>query len=118
MVQMQLDYLTIMDRILLLTCYIKINSKNKKYDLNQFSQTIMAEILNRFYGWKLEDANIKFPNIKGIDLIDENNKVIVQVTSERSTKKINGTIKKTNTLGKKNNWSGYTLYILGLYAWQ
>lgn len=115
MVQVQQDYLTIMDKLLLLTCYIKINSINKKYDLNEFSQTIMAEVLNRYYDWYLEDANKKYPNIAGIDLVDEKNKILIQVTSERSTQKINETIKKTKTVVKKYKWQGFTLYILGLF---
>ena len=54
----------------------------------------MCEVLNRIYGWKLENLNHVEKNFPGIDLGDWERGIGVQVTVEKTSSKINNTIAK------------------------
>jgi len=65
--------------------------------LNLQSQNVLAEdfykrILNALYGWSLTNINETTRNAEAIDLIDEKNKLIIQVTVTNTTAKINGAL--------------------------
>lgn len=62
--------------------------------LNLQSQNVLAEdfykrILNALFGWCLNNANEATRNAEAVDLIDEENKHVIQVTVTNSTEKIN-----------------------------
>ena len=65
--------------------------------LNLQSQNVLAEdfykrILNALFGWSLTNINETTRNAEAIDLIDEGNKLIIQVTVTNTTAKINGAL--------------------------
>lgn len=69
-------------------------------NLNLLSQAVHAEesfkrILNSLYGWSLENVNEGTQNAEGIDLIDRDNRLVVQVSISCTKEKINRTLKKT-----------------------
>ena len=69
-------------------------------NLNLLSQAVHAEesfkrILNSLYGWNLENANEGTQNAEGVDLIDRDNRLVVQVSISCTKEKINQTLKKT-----------------------
>ncbi|WP_455827393.1 SMEK domain-containing protein [Pseudomonas graminis] len=61
-------------------------------DLNVMAEDFVCLLLNALNGWALVNANTGRSNYPCIDLIDEVNKIGVQVTSEKGVKKINETI--------------------------
>lgn len=56
------------------------------------SEIFYMLLLNKIYGWNLNNANSIKMNYPGIDLIDEMNKIAIQVTADYSSKKIKKTI--------------------------
>lgn len=73
---------------------IKANTAVSMYDINILSENFCRDILNEIFSLKLINANLFEKNAKAIDLLDEKKKIVVQVTSDISTSKINHTIKE------------------------
>lgn len=74
--------------------FIRTSSKGGLVDINLFSEDFVACILNELHGWCLKNVNRLKSNAPAIDLLDEINRVGIQVTSSGGSKKINETIKK------------------------
>ncbi len=87
---------------------ITINSKNNILDDNIFSEYYFKDILNLIYDYNLINANDEKSNATAIDLKDDNLKIYFQVTSNKSKKKIDDTIKKLKLEGE------FKLYFLFL----
>lgn len=64
------------------------------YNINIVAEDFYTGLLNLIYGYNLENVNKLDKNAKAIDLVDIENRVSVQVTSENSSTKIKETIKK------------------------
>lgn len=62
-------------------------------NVNTVMETFCMHLLNMMYGWNLKNANAIKMNFPGIDLIDEENKIVVQVSSEYTSSKINALFK-------------------------
>jgi len=69
-----------------------IDNSNNDFSLNIQLETTFFKILNVVYGYNLENANLLKANSPGVDGIDEDNKLLVQVTSTFSNQKIEHTI--------------------------
>lgn len=82
---------------------IKIRGKINLLDLNIYSETFFAELISLLLKYDLKNINLIKQNTEGIDLIDEKNKIIVQVSSTCTKQKIE------NSLAKKifENYRGY-----------
>ena len=65
---------------------------------NVAAENTLMELLNRVYGWNLVNANSVSQNYAGVDLIDEEQKIGIQVTSSMDTEKIRHTLEKVSTL--------------------
>lgn len=63
-------------------------------DLNIHSETFFAELLNILYNLDLYNLNIQKQNVEGIDLLDEKNKIIAQVSSTSTKRKIENSLDK------------------------
>lgn len=60
------------------------------------SENFYRDFLNLLYGWDLENANNRVQNVEAIDLIDDNEKLVVQVSATATTAKINKSFEKKN----------------------
>lgn len=79
--------------ISVLTAYIDYMGSLNMHDINISSEQFLCDLLNIIYKADLKNANnINFNN-HGYDLIDEDNKVIMQITSTDKPIKIMNTIK-------------------------
>lgn len=70
------------------------SGKRGRYDLHVHSEDFVAGILNALHGWKLKNANEKVSNVAAVDLIDREIGIGVQVSSDKTSDKVNSTIKK------------------------
>lgn len=77
-----------------LSLYLKFNGKQGLLDENKVMEDIMCEILNRVYGWKLNNLNTKRQNFPGIDLGDAQIGLGVQVTADKTSAKLQHTLAK------------------------
>ena len=87
-------YNYISEKLMVLIYRIKVSSKLNLLDLNIHSENFFADLCNIIFKYKLVNMNDIVQNVEAIDLIDDINKLIVQVTSTCSTPKIENTLKK------------------------
>jgi hypothetical protein len=71
---------------------IELLNKISLTDYNIIGEYFYRDLL-KFYGFELENLNEKKKNADSIDLVDEKNKIAIQVTSRNDTTKIHSTIK-------------------------
>lgn len=81
-------------KLSLLVTRVKLRGELNLLDLHVIAENFFRDLLNLIYGYNLRNMNYLNSNIKGIDLIDQNSKVIFQVTSTQTTDKINKSIIK------------------------
>lgn len=83
------------DKIITYLSVIKSNIEMSNlvgyYDIDRELENIIAQLLNYIYGYKLENANEIKKNFPAVDIIDDENKLAIQVTADNSYEKINHT---------------------------
>jgi len=89
------NYFNYIERELSTLSYrIKLRGRVNLLDLNIYSETFFAELLSRLLKCNLKNINAEKQNTEGIDLIDEENKIIAQVSSTCSKPKIESSLAK------------------------
>ena len=74
---------------------VEDDTKQKLYDINTTAEYMFMFLLNDVYGWQLVNANDDIhPNFPAIDLIDTTKKIVIQVTSSITDKKVVTSIEK------------------------
>lgn len=73
---------------------IRLHGKENMLSINITAEIFFRLLLNYLYDWSLKNTNQIKHNYPGIDLIDENNKIVIQITSDYSGSKINSTLNK------------------------
>ena len=86
------DYIE--NQLNILSTRIKVRGKLNILDLHLHSENFYMDFFNLLYGWNLENLNELSQNIEGIDLIDNKNKLIVQVSATSTKQKIENTLAK------------------------
>ncbi|ACV63898.1 conserved hypothetical protein [Desulfofarcimen acetoxidans DSM 771] len=82
------------EKIELLSLRINKRGKINLLDLNIYSETFFADMISILFKWKLKNINAFQQNMEGIDLIDESNGLIAQVSSTCTKQKIEDSLKK------------------------
>lgn len=75
-----------------------------------YSENFLRDLLNIVYGYSLHNQNKIEKNAQAFDLIDNINKIIIQVSATSTKQKIENTLKKDYILKKKEE--GYRLKFL------
>ena len=103
---MELKRLTsiITSRLSYLSSEVRLSGSMNLLDSNVLLEDVFKEILNITYGLKLQNANLTKQNIKAIDLIDCSSKTIIQVSSDNSKAKVQGSLNKI----EPSKYEGYT----------
>lgn len=86
------DYIA--EKLEVLSYRITSNGKLNLLHLNIHSETLYRDMLNILYEYNLEPSNIGKANAEAVDLIDEDKKVVIQVSSTATKAKINSTLEK------------------------
>ncbi|HEY0221641.1 MAG TPA: ABC-three component system protein [Lactovum miscens] len=89
-------YNNIEEKLAVLSLRIERNSKLNILDLNNHAENFYRDLLNLIYNLKLKNANDSVGNFLAVDLIDEENKKLFQVTSSSTRTKIESTLSKDN----------------------
>lgn len=87
-------YNYIAEKIETLSARIKTGGKLNLLGLNIHSETFFRDLINLIYDYNLKPANKGKANYEAIDLIDLDNKLVIQVTATASTTKVNDTLKR------------------------
>lgn len=82
------------EKLNILSYRIKNRGKINLLDLNIHSETFFAELMNYLLGYSLKNINPIKQNMEGIDLIDEKNRIIAQVSSTCTKQKIENSLNK------------------------
>jgi len=107
----------IRDKLSYIESKVKNDTKQHLYNINTTAEYIFMQILNDVYDLNLSNANDdEKDNFPAIDLIDRKNKIVFQVTSETSAKKVReDTIEKFNELVKQDEYKKYADYKIKMF---
>lgn len=86
------DY--IQKHLSLLTLQIKDRGKLNILNLHVQSENFFTLLLNHIFDWELHNLNTLQQNVKGVDLIDDNRKILVQVSATNTKQKIDYSLQK------------------------
>ncbi len=100
----------IVNKLSSLACEINLKGKLNILDLHMHSEDFYLHFFNKLYGWKLENLNKKQHNVEAIDLIDNINKIVIQVSATCTKDKIQSALTK-EILKTKN---GYTFKFISI----
>jgi hypothetical protein len=73
---------------------IELRGKLNILDLHLHSENFYLNFFNKLYNWHLENLNAIKQNVEAIDLIDKENKIIVQVSATATKQKVESTLSK------------------------
>ena len=82
------------DKLNFIVFRIKERGKLNILDLNIHAENFFAGLCNIIFDFELQNLNYINQNIEGIDLIDENNKILIQVSSNCTKEKIENSLNK------------------------
>lgn len=99
------------ERLSVLQHRIMLRSSLNVLNLNVRAEDFYKELFNLLYHYDLINANLIKQNADSIDLIDEEKKIIIQVTSTSSKQKIESTLKKNVMKEKYKEFSLYFIFI-------
>ncbi|WP_242260563.1 MULTISPECIES: SMEK domain-containing protein [unclassified Bacillus cereus group] len=102
----------IVDSLAQLTFVLDTRGQLGIYDLNKFCEDFAKGLLNLAYSYNLKNLNEERSNEPGLDLGDEINKIGIQVTTVKKTKKVTDTLKKI-TDSQKQKFDEFKILILG-----
>jgi hypothetical protein len=82
----------IVESLALLSRQVEMLNAVNLYDINIVAEDFFADLLNLIYGYKLKNVNVLEKNAPAIDLIDIDNRISFQITSDNTSSKIKHTI--------------------------
>ena len=98
------------ERLNTLATRIRLRGKLNILDLNIHAESFYQNFLNELYGWSLINQNEMNQNAEAIDLIDHQNKFVIQVSSTASKKKIESSLSKNSI----QQYNGYTFKFVSI----
>lgn len=96
------DYIE--EHLVVLAHRVETRGKLNILDLHLHSENFYRDFLNLLYGWRLENLNKVNQNVEAIDLIDNTNKIVIQVSSTNTKQKIEGALSK-DSMANYQGWS-------------
>ncbi|TAL69134.1 MAG: hypothetical protein EPN82_07460 [Bacteroidetes bacterium] len=82
------------EKLNILAARIYTRGKLNVLDLHVHSENFFLHFFNELFGWNLENLNTNLQNVEAIDLIDHENKIIIQVSATNTKAKIESALKK------------------------
>ena len=96
--------------MIILCSRIETRGKLNLLDLNIHTENFYRDFFNKLYELKLANGNVLKKNIKAIDLIDKENKIIIQVSSTKTKIKIDNSLSKIDM----SLYGGYTFNFISI----
>jgi len=78
-------------------------------DMNLHSENFYKDFLNLLFGWKLENLNVVQRNAAGIDLVDTENRIVMQVSATATKQKVESSLSKD-----LKDYSGYSFKFISI----
>jgi len=105
----KLDY--IRNQLAWIKSKVELDNQLGLYDINKLGEDIFMHILNDVYDLNFKNANLIEENFPAIDLVDDVNKIVIQVTSTTTPTKLRTTIKKFKKLTQYSDYKLKIFYI-------
>lgn len=102
----------LIDDLALLQQKITFRNKVGYLDLTKVCEDFFKEILNIVFDYNLVNLNGNRSNEPGLDLGDVNNKIAVQITSQKKTEKINETLRNISDENRQS-YDRFIVFIIG-----
>ena len=102
----------IADSLGLLSHQVIVRNSINLYDINIVAETFYADMLNLIEDLELKNVNTIEKNAPGIDLIDEKNKIAIQVTSDSTSEKIKHSIEEFISNRSYEKYDRMVIFIL------
>lgn len=102
----------IVDDLASLKYQIETRNKLGQFDLTKYCEDFLRELLNTTYSLNLQNLNKTRSNVPGLDLGDKKCKYAYQITSQKTSPKINETLKKI-TEEQKLEYDLINVFIIG-----
>jgi tetratricopeptide (TPR) repeat protein len=104
-------YFSYIDEKLHVLAYrIETNGKLNMLNLHLHSENFYMHFLNLLYGFQLKNLNGTIQNVEAIDLIDDDNKLIVQVSATATKRKVEDSLSK-ESIGE---YADYNFFFISL----
>lgn len=107
MLQRQTYINDIVNRLSGLASSVELRGLLNLLDLHVISEDFYVGLLNLVYGWNLRNANSLQQNAPGIDLVDDSNHILVQVTGSCTKRKIDHSLEEIS-----EKYTGYHFYFV------
>jgi hypothetical protein len=111
--QRELDIKTIAHEFAVWEVKTANNNLLSLYDGNIFSEQTICDVLNCIYDYQLENINTTNGNHPAIDLVDKKNRIAFQITSSKTSQKIQETIDKFIAHNFEKEYDQLFVFILG-----
>ena len=98
------------ERLTTLSVRIKRNSSLNLQNLNIHCENFYAQLFNLIFGYNFRNLNEDNQNIESVDLIDETNHILAQVSATVTKRKIEKTLEK-ESLKQYSNYSFIFIFI-------
>ncbi|MEI2607469.1 MAG: ABC-three component system protein [Candidatus Promineifilaceae bacterium] len=92
-------------KLSLLAFRIELNGGLNLLNEHVHAEDFYLHLANLIFGWKLENLNAAGPNAAGIDLIDTQNKIVIQVSATATRQKIESALAKKRPHYEVDNYS-------------
>jgi hypothetical protein len=89
---------------------IETRGKLNMLDIHLHSENFYLHFFNLLYGYKLDNLNSKLQNVEAIDLIDNTNKIIIQVSATCTKQKVESALNKKIL----NNYKNYSFRFISI----
>jgi hypothetical protein len=100
------------ERLAVLANRIDSRGKLNFLDYHGHAEYFYRDLLNKLYGWTVENQNDIQQNVEAIDLIDHRNKLVLQVSSTASKQKIEASLSKDSIQSYQEK--GYTFKFVSI----
>ena len=98
------------ERLTTLSVRVRRNSSLNLQNLNIHCENFYAQLFNLIFGYNFRNLNEENQNIESVDLIDETNHILAQVSATVTKRKIEKTLKK-ESLKQYSNYSFIFIFI-------
>lgn len=105
----QLYFNLIEEKLTTLAVRIEMRGGLNLLDLNLHSEHFYLQLFNLLFGWKLQNLNAVQKNAPGVDLVDTENKIIVQVSSTATKQKVESALSKNFS-----HYKGYSFKFISI----
>jgi hypothetical protein len=103
----------ITDHLARIKSQVALSNSIQLFDINIHSEEFFKGLLNKVYGYRLENLNNTYALTESIDLGDTVNGIAFQITSEKSRKKITDTVSTFQKNGTSKDYPILKIFVLG-----